>query len=282
VQTQEQGGLEVGAQGKFGLSCEALQSRFHMRSKNLQDFSNSYSGADDMSLAASARAVMKASAVLRTLRRASDCAWVVAGNNDDDIKAVGKVAGSILANNPCAPVAIAELQLLDTPGEEGGAHLARAMSILISDTCEYEDQGQEPNESDEIADFDDIEIEERVQDGVEQMLEIEDTSSSLVQQTETQRKNSLAYVVKVLGAIMLGVLVSLGCAYAGFTLSVWVGFLFSLLLLRVGIWLGAPPSSGLPFVVTGMFVGGSVGGISSVTFCGSQFHQAVSSLMLEQ
>jgi len=288
---QVQEGSEAVAKGKFGPSCETLQNRFRMRSKHLQDFINSHSGADDMSLAERARAVMKVSAVLRPLRRGSDCSWVVVGTNDD-IEAVGKVVRSLLATNPCAPAAIAELQLLDKDGEESAALLARAMSILMSDTCEYEDQGQEPNDSDEIADLEDIEIEELVQDGVEEMMETEGARSSLVEQPEmqpeTQRKRSWAYVGKLLGAIMFGVLFSLGCAWAGGWIVGIVGCLFGMLLFEIGLWMGnpwiRPGQHGLgwwTFFYSGV-IGASTGIVGGAALCGSEWYRIVSNLMLDQ
>jgi len=266
-----QGGLDAVSRGKFGPSCETLQSRFRLRSKNLQDFSNSYSGADDMTLAARARAVMKASAVLRTLRRGSACPWAVAGNNNDDIEAVGKVVSSIIANNPCAPAAIAELQLLDTPGEEGAAPLARAMSILMSDTCEYQDQGQESNESNEMADDDDVEVEELVQDGVEEMMESEDTKSSLVEQQETQRTQSVAYL-------------TLGCGFAGLWIVGFVGVLFGGILVCVTQWLGHNPQWDAKFMTVFWpgAIGGVIGGVRGVAICGEYFHGVVSNLTSDQ
>jgi len=140
----------------------------------------------------------------------------------------------------------------------------------MSDTCEYEDQGQEPDESDEIPDFEDIEVEERVQDGVEEMLETEGRRSSLVEQPETQRKHSWAYVGKVFGVIMLGVLAYLGCAWVGSLLTAWIGGLYEFLLETIGIWLGKPS---LRF--------GNVAD-SAAVLCGLQFGRVVANLTLGQ
>merc|ERR1719223_825420 len=69
-------------------------------------------------------------------------------------------------------------------------------------------------------------------------METEDSKSSLVEQQETQRTQSVAFVAQLTGTIMLGVLVTLGCGYAGVLILGFVGFLFGMLLLYVRLWLG--------------------------------------------
>lgn len=261
-------------------SCEKLHSRFRMRSDNLQSFVNSYTEADEMGLAGQGRAMMKASAVLRALRRGGDCAWVNAGS-DEDIEAVGKVLRSVLANNPCAPAALAELQLLDTDREEGSAPLPRAMSILMSDSCEVQLQGQESDEIKEIVlDIDDVETEELVQDGVEEMIESEDTTSSLVERSDMQSSHSWAQVGKLMGAIMLGVLFVLGCGYAAGFVGFFVGFLFSVLLLEIRTWTGSLVpcqgcGAGFLTVFFGVAGGAVIGGAGGAALCGTGFYRAV-------
>lgn len=250
-----------------------------MRSDNLQSFVNSYTEADEMGLAGQGRAMMKASAVLRALRRGGDCAWVDAGS-DEDIEAVGKVLRSVLANNPCAPAALAELQLLDTDGDEGSAPLPRAMSILMSDSCEVQLQGQESDEIKEIVlDIDGAETEELVQDGVEEMIESEDTTSSLVERSDMQSSHSWAQVGKLMGAIMLGVLFVLGCGVSAGVVGLYVGALFSILLIEIRVWTGSLVLRGgfaeAGTVFLGMLGGAAIGGLGGAALCGKGFYRAV-------
>jgi len=280
MQTQAQGGLEADAQGKFGASCETLQTRLRTRSKNLLDFSNLHSGADNMTVTASAFAVMKVSAVMRVLRRASDCPWVVNGSHDD-IETVGKVVHSLLAPNPCAPAAVAELQLLGTDGEEGVMPLGRAMSILMSDTCKYEDQRQGSNEFDEIADVDNIEVEELVQDRVEEMMETTGTGSivgqgsSLVEQLDMQRTRGVLYLWKLIGAIMFGVVSILACGFVGGFAGLIIGLFFGALLTEMlHLHRDAP--------LTYAFFGMSFGALSGAASCGAEFYRVVANIRLNQ
>jgi len=280
IKTNVAGELKTEEQNRYGASCETLHSRFQVRSKNLHDFVDSYTGSDDMSMAARARSIMKASAVLRTLRRGSDCPWAVAGNSED-LEAVGKVVRSTIASNPCAPAAMKELQLMDTDGEEGLAPLARAMAILMSDTCEVEENGQYSPEADEIVDdLDPVETEELVQDKVEEMMESEGAESSLVDKSEMQSALSFKYVGKLIGAIMLGVLVALGCGFAGVLIGLIVSALFMFILMAIKeAWTGNRRLGhvGNQRAFMGLVIGAYVGGAGSVALCGAGFHQAVKS-----
>jgi len=276
MQTQAQGGLEADAQGKFGASCETLQTRLRTRSKNLLDFSNLHSGADNMTVTASAFAVMKVSAVMRVLRRASDCPWVVDGSHDE-IETVGKVVHSLLASNPCAPAAVAELQLLGTDGEEGAMPMARAMSILMSDTCKYEDQSQGSNEFDKIADVDNIEMEELVQDRVEEMIETTGTGSlvgqgsSLVEQLDMQRTQGVLYLWKLIGAIMLGVLAIMACGFVGLYAGLIIGGMF-------GAFLTGLLNLSDDIFWAGLLLGTPLGGLTGAATCGTQFYYIVANI----
>jgi len=263
----------------FGLSCETLHTRFRKRSENLHVFVASHSGSDDMGLGARARAVMKSSAVLRTLRRAKDCPWIAAGNNDD-LEAIGKVVKVVLAGNPCAPAALAELQLLDTDDVEETMHLNRAMSILMSDTCKIDAPEENVDVPVDFVEGDELEIEERVQDGVEEMLESEDAGNSLMEQSDAQRSVSFARVAALIGALMIGVLFSLGCAYVVANIGLFVGMIFTVMLVAMTSWMA--PVAVLVGTVGwyGSMAAMYTGGFGGAAMCGKGFFKVVNATLL--
>jgi len=180
--------------------------------------------------------MVKASAVLRTLRRSKDCPWIVSGSGDE-VQAVGKVVRTVLAKNPCAETAMAELRRVDVGGEKGSGDaspLARAMSILISDTCEVA-HVEDTSDFEQIADLDDLETEELVMDGVEEMAaaEPESVSDSLLENPENQTAKT-PLTVKMMGAIFLGLLFVLQCANSAFWIAGFVALAFMLTLYGMG------------------------------------------------
>jgi len=285
IQSHVEGGHDANDKNPFTPTCETLHTRFLARANNLQAFVSSYTESDAMGAVARARSVMKATAVLRTLRRGSDCPWAVDGNSDD-LEAIGKTVRTAIGSNPCAPTAIRELHLVDIPvGDDSHAPLAKAMCILMSDTCECETEGQEPVEVDG-GDVDHVETEEAVQDMVEDMIESEDAPSSLVENSKIQSRFSWKHASKLIGAIMLGVLFTVGCGFAGFQIVGVVAAIFVLLLLVLANWVAlgvAAVGSALGSTVVSagamytVFISGGLGAASAAMTCGTQFYQLVNS-----
>merc|ERR1711865_1298584 len=84
-----------------------------------------------------ARVTMRTYGIIRTLRRARTCSWVTQ-NDSDEIEQARGIVQSLLAGNPCAEVARAELES-GSSAETAQVEIAsirRAMSVLTSDSCE--------------------------------------------------------------------------------------------------------------------------------------------------
>jgi len=231
--------LDADSDNKWYRSCDALQTRFGTGSKRLQELVDSASGSEEMTVVSQVNLVVKASAIMRTLRRSKDCSWVVDGDSDA-LQAVGKVVRSVLANNPCATAAVAELQHLDDNGEEGTAPVGRAMSILLSDTCEVGEveHVDDLDNADAIVDPTNLETEELVLDAVDEIMMAESAgmSDSLLEKSEMHRASGL-HIVKVIGAIMLGVYLVLYCANSAFWIAGFIGMAFTYLLIGVSVGL---------------------------------------------
>jgi len=232
IQEHSAGNLHTESDLKWYRSCETLQNRFVTKSQRLQDFLETTNDSEAITLRSQAQLMVKASAVLRTLRRSKECPWIVSGSGDE-VQAVGKVVSIVLAKNPCAKTAMAELRRVDVGGEEGSGDaspLARAMSILISDTCEVP-HVEDANDFEQLADLDDLENEELVMDGAEEMAaaEPESVSDSLLENPENHTaKTPLTW--KLMGAIFLGLLFVLQCANTAFWIVGFVGMAFTLSL----------------------------------------------------
>jgi len=220
--------LDVNSDNTWYRSCDTLQKRFVTGSKRLQDLVDSTGGSETPSVKTQMHLVLKSSAILRTLRRSQACPWVVSGHADD-IQAVGDVVRSVLAHNPCTSAAMAELQKMQNDdGKEGNAPVGKAMSILLSDTCEVGEFKQpEDFDASDIVDPANLEIEEEVMDGIEEIMMSESANSS-PSLLETHRPPA-SYMLKVMGAIMLGVFFVLQCANTAFWVAGFIGLSFTLM-----------------------------------------------------
>merc|ERR1719329_1574799 len=92
-----------------------------------------------------ARLMMRSYSVIRTLRRARTCSWVVDGDSAD-VEQLRGIVQSMLDDNPCAEAARAELEtgVSAETSEIEARKLAGSISILMSDNCEInEPEGEE-------------------------------------------------------------------------------------------------------------------------------------------
>jgi len=137
----------------LGASCDDLQTMFHNRVAAFQASLDEHQNLDDLGRAAQTRFLMRTYGIVRTLRRARTCAWVV-DNDRDDLDQARGIVQSLLAGNPCADVARSELEAgasAETQEVEIRA-VHRAISVLLSDTCEAAEMSAQSVElSDEAA-----------------------------------------------------------------------------------------------------------------------------------
>ena len=98
------GGSESKSQTKFGASCDDLQAMFHDRVVAFKSSLDANPDLDEIGRVAQARVMMRTYGIIRTLRRARACSWVIE-NDNDDIKQAREIVQTLLAENPCADAA---------------------------------------------------------------------------------------------------------------------------------------------------------------------------------
>jgi len=167
-----------------------------------------------MSATTQARFTMRAFGILRLLRRAKDCPWVVDGNLDG-VDEVRRVAHTALAGNPCGDAAMEALSA-PPPSENVAQPLQQAVQILLSDNCEA---------SGEIVENEDIHLDEeamvqrlidgeaQAQDQIDEIMDAavsdgEDSPAGAFVQTEGRARN----VARMLGVVFLSILYMFSCA----------------------------------------------------------------------
>lgn len=212
---------------KFFDSCEELQGLFHTRVSAVQTLLAAHPDATGLSKINQARFTMRTFGVVRTLRRAKDCAWVVDGDSED-VQAAQAIVQVTLAGNPCAAAAMAEL----TPeAYEAAAHelvpLQRAMLVLVSDTCVVPEL-EEMDAQDEQAVMEaSQESEEQMTNAIDDLfeeaaIENEGGSASLVQ-SESLLQSIFAWT----GAIFFAIAFGLACAVPSFFVGAAIGILLA-------------------------------------------------------
>jgi len=267
-------------QAKWGRasSCETLQTRFHTRTGNLQKFMSDHADSDHMSLPTQGRAVMKAAGVLKALKRGKDCPWAADVNNGEEMEAVASVVRIALANNPCVPAALAEVESMDLEAD-GFSAVKRATSILLSENCEAdatqpESLLQTPEEFADITDEDLMttvgEVEENVQDLADEMVENPELESK-VDGWAAVRRGSV-WLLKVFGALMFGVLLCLACGFGGLYIGMIVGILFGQLMFGARLQWGTFHTWGALFF---SLIGAPLGVMIAVPTCGSGWVRAM-------
>jgi len=154
-------------EAKWGASCDALQNRFHTQVQTCHTALNAANSAESMSTVSQGRILMRMYGLVRTMRRARRCAWVIE-NNSEDLEEMRGMTQQLIAENPCGEAARAEFEA--GAADESLLAIARALSILASDNCEaseiteasesQEEQDTEGQMQDEIAACMDAEEEE--------------------------------------------------------------------------------------------------------------------------
>lgn len=217
---------------KFGASCEDLQTTFRNRVAAFQASYDAIDNFEAISRYTQARLMMRTYGIIRTMRRARNCAWV-ADDNSEDMEQARGVVQSLLAGNPCAEAARSELEAgssAETDGDQFRS-LQRAMWVLTSDDCEATMPVEEITDLD--PDFDPAsceatamdavrEGEEQVRDAIDEMDDEEGEGAFI--QTD---QDALARFFRGLGVVFLMLFFAMACvgavAFLGMAIGLMIG-----------------------------------------------------------
>lgn len=253
------------SQTKFGASCEDLQANFHSRVVGLQTVLDAHPDESTFNRATQARFTMRTVGIARTLRRARTCSWVV-DTDSDDIDQIRDIVQVMLAGNPCARVARDELAAGTTAGSVDMQAVRRAMSVLVSDSCEValpsdeDDPTFDPNNDAEL-DAQIAEAEAQAQDAADEIMDASDLEENGGAFVETSSGASVSGIygnfMRSLGVAFLFVLLLLACVGVMAIIGIFIGLIFLQLM-------GGCYSRGCSFAVSyfagaGMMAGGVVG-----------------------
>lgn len=220
------------SQSQFGASCETLQNRFHDRVAAMR---TSLDGTDQeagMSSLSQVRFALRMNGIIRVMRRARECSWVV-DNNTDDFHDLQVIVQNLLANNPCADAAMAEMQTGVAAGTEAAqaATLPTVLSILVSDDCVASEPEAHP-QAIEDPEAQMQQDEDEVQDGLEDLLDRAGVDNSAFVQMD---QSTIRRFFKVIGVIFLSLLLILGCVYGTAYIMIFLGAAVGYLGWRLGL-----------------------------------------------
>jgi len=212
---------------------------------------------DAMSRVSQARVMMRTSGIIRTLRRARTCAWVIQ-NDSDEIEQARGIVQSLLAGNPCAENARSEMAsgLSAETAQVELASIRRAMSILSSDSCEPTEIPEEAGGNSEGIDLQITEAEDNLADAIEAM---EEGQSSFLQ------TGSVRSFMRGVGVAFLMLFLLLACASAVALIAGVIGYIIAVLLAEAGACHGMG-CLGLIYVVMGVSGGGLAVGFAGCSY----------------
>lgn len=221
------------AQARLGASCDDLQSRFHDRvtaiHASLQAVDEQSDEQSDVSTAARPRLAMRMYGIIRTLRRARECSWVIE-NNSEDLDQMRGVVHKLLAANPCAEVARLEMESGRSNGDMES--ITRAMSILMSDDCEALEMPEGANT--ELTPEEQLqEAEDEIQDRFDEL----DTNVEGSAFIEAHKSQGFRSFMRGVGVLFLMLFLLLACTYVAAVVATILGFAVALLVSTV--WSGA-------------------------------------------
>jgi len=215
IKLEEEEVEQVKLQSKVGASCEDLETMLHDRVVAFRDALDADAGR--------ARLMMRSYSVIRILRRARTCSWVVEGDSAD-IEQIRGVVQTLVAENPCAQAARAELEAGASAetSEIETRKLVGSISILLSDTCEI----TEP-EMDTAADLEveASEAEAALQDEIDQLVDAPESAAAALIQSGA----STSGFMRRLGVVFLFLLLLLACTST--FAAVGIVFTFTILML---------------------------------------------------
>jgi len=256
------------SQSNFGATCDDLQALFHGRVTAFQTVLDANPDLSTIGRATQVGFVMKTYGVVRTLRRARLCPWVVEGNGGD-IEQLRDIVQTLIAGNPCAEAARVEL-VASASAETSEVEIdgvRRSMSILMSENCEVIEVPEEQVDEatlDFDAQLNDAEAE--VQDGIDEFADALDGESGAA---FIQSDFSLRGFAKGLGMALLFVLLLLACVGAAVAIGAFLATSLLALSFSMG-WVsrGSPASMRrLAWLFRALFGGGLIGGVAGLSGC---------------
>lgn len=246
------------SEAKFGASCEHLQTVFHNRVGAFQASLDVSQDLDAISRTAQIRTMMRTYGIIRTLRRARTCSWVIE-NDSDDLEQMRGIVQTLLAGNPCAEVARTELEagVSAETAEVEMQSISRAMSVLASDNCEVvESPEQTVNlDNDAAVDAQLSETEDEMQDVIEE-LESQEGEGSFIQ-TDSNAGTFRGFM-RAVGVVFLMLFLLLACVGVLAVIGFWIVFMLSQLMIPEA---GRGQYAGLTWVVHGLLGGAAVGAV---------------------
>lgn len=257
---------EAKAQEKVGLSCARLQSKFHDRVNALQTLLDAHPGESSFSMTTQARFSMKSFSVARVLRRARTCSWVVDGS--EDIEHMRGIVQTMLAGNPCAEAARAELAAGTSHSDESIKMNAvrRALSVLMSENCEV-GQLEEISDVDEDSPSEEeleVQIEEAEQQAEESVEEAMDATLGEEESAfvEINSKGRFGGFFRSLGVLVLFLYLVLACSLAAGVIGAYI----VIFLIELGVLAGCVTGFCPMAQVMGGFMAGYLLGLGSCAY----------------
>jgi len=256
------------SEANFGATCEDLQTTFHNRLVSFQTFLDA-TDLDAMSRTAQVRIMSRTYGIIRPLRRARTCDWVIA-NDSQEIEQARGIVQTLLAGNPCTDAARSELQA-GTHAETAELEvqsLGRALSVLTSDDCEVGAQSEETATADE-----DVEVQLRnAEDDVQDLIEdAADSQEGAFIQTTDSKVGFFRRFLRGLAVAFLMLVLLLACASAAAVITAFVAAALIYFVEFGGFILNTPAGIGTTAGYGGLFFG-AIGGVVGLASCSYQLY----------
>jgi len=255
------------SKSKSGASCETLENRFHDRVTGFRASLDAMDQDASVSSMTQVRYAMRINGIIRVMRRAQTCSWVIE-NNSDDMDDLHGIVQELLASNPCADAAKTELQagIVDGTEEIQAGTLARTLTILTSDSCVVSDPEQ--TQQADLTGNTEAELqqtEDEVQDGLEDLWDRTERGESALLETD---HSTIRRFFKVVGVIFLSLILIMGCV----TIGAAIGFFLGAAIAILGWYVGLIPASwhqGYPQLMAYVWslMGGAAAGAVSLLAC---------------
>jgi len=246
-------------EAKWGASCDSLQNRFHTQVQTCQTALNAANSAESTSTVSQGRLLMRMYGLVRTLRRAQECDWVVE-NNSEDLEEMRGMTQQLIAENPCGEAAQAEFEA--GAADESLQAIARALSILASDNCEASEIHESQEESSQ-------DIEGQVQDEIDALMDAEEEGgAAFIQKSQSRSFGGFMRRVAVFFMTLFLVLV---CATSVAIIAVILTYIVMSLIITIP----AGPAGmgvGMGLAMDSLAYGLVGGGVIGLAGCASQLY----------
>jgi len=256
------------SKSKFGASCNDLHVMFHTRVVDMQNLIDAHPDASQFTTATSARFMMRSYGIVRTMRRARTCAWLVEGDSDD-IAQTRAIVQTLLEGNPCAQAAKVEMEAgrnAETAEIEMQS-IYRALSVLRSENCEVATEEFTMVENEEELELLLSEEDAVAQDNVDVVFDaVENESESAFVQTGVNvGVRTFTSIMRTLGVVFLFIFLLLACAGTASAITAALGFVLSFFL--AGNFIPCDPSTCGIMPLFGIIYGGMAGGALGLGAC---------------